>query len=84
VPPHLLVAAQDVAYERRAREGLVDLHRGASRVRKQLPHALALQRLHQNVGAFPRLAAVPVDPLFPPCCAPAASELVHPNLNPHC
>jgi hypothetical protein len=78
--PHLLVAAQDVAYERRAREGLVDLHRGAPRVRKQLPHALALQRLHEDVGAFPRLAAVPIDPLFPPCPASAASGLVHPKL----
>ena len=82
--PRLLVAAQDVAYERRARERLVDLHRGAARVREQLPHALALQRLHEDVGAFPRLAAVPVDPLFPPCRAPAASGLVHPTLGPHC
>ena len=59
----LLVSAEDVANERAAREGLVDLHAGAPGVREQGFHALPFQALHQDVGALARLAAVPVLPL---------------------
>ena len=61
---NLLVPAQDVAYERAACQGLVDLHARATRVGEQRPHALPLQALHHDVGALARLIAVPVQPLL--------------------
>lgn len=47
-PPHLLVAAQDVADGFGAGQGLVDLHGRAAGVGKQRVHTLALQGLSKG------------------------------------
>jgi hypothetical protein len=52
----LLVAAQDVSDPRGGfRERLVYLHRRAAGVGEHAVHALALERLHENIRALPRL-----------------------------
>ena len=55
--PRLLVAAEDVLHGVAARQSLVDLHGGAAGVGKQGLHALALQRLDQDVAAAGRTGA---------------------------
>jgi len=52
----LLMAREHVANGRGARERLVDLHRRAARVGEDGGDALALQRLHEDVGTLARLA----------------------------
>lgn len=48
----LLVAGEDVLDDVGAGEGLVDLHGGAARVSEDVGDALALQGLHEDIGAF--------------------------------
>lgn len=50
----LLVPAQDVAHSGRAGQRLVDLERGPPGVAERDGHALALQGLHEDVGALAR------------------------------
>lgn len=64
--PHLLMPAEDVA-DGAARECLVDLHGGATRVGKHSAHPLPLQRLHQDVRALAWLGPIPVHPFRSTC-----------------
>ena len=49
------MAGEDVANDGGAREGLVDLHRRASRIGEDGGHALALEGLHEDVRSLSRL-----------------------------
>ena len=61
--PHLFMPAQDVADGVAAGEGLVDFQGGAAGVPKGRRHALPLERLDEDVGAFAGPPAKPVGPL---------------------
>lgn len=63
VTTSIATPAQDVLDAGRAREGLMDLHRGAAWVSKDGINALALEGLYQDVRALAGRAIEPVRPL---------------------
>ena len=61
---HLFMSTEGIFHQVAARESLVDLHRGSSRVGKHSVSALPLKALHNDVCALSGFVAEPVDPFF--------------------